>query len=201
MSVRFQSLFSSELRSHWITSAARRWAHGALSTLPVWSSSLERWGRGPTLCSWWTWSQVNPDTIMWTCAERVKTLCVFLDWFNMCPNCFSLFGPASQRDELSTWGSGPTLPPSDTRGTRTPAPQTDCALGCKRFGFFFLSDNMTHTCCSCMISNNFWMSQPCNVKSVFQQQKLYKVDRFYFFLVILFRLHRPHCSSSLNVLL
>lgn len=71
-------------------------------------------------------------------ADWFETLCLILH--NKCPNFFSLFGPAAQGDFLTAGGFGPALPPSDTGGTRTPAPQADCALGCQRF--VFVSNDM-----------------------------------------------------------
>ena len=57
--VLFSALSSGGRRFLWVTSAARRWARGALSTLLVSSSSSGLWGTDSTSCSSWTWSQVN----------------------------------------------------------------------------------------------------------------------------------------------
>lgn len=52
-------MFSADLRFHWVISAERRWARGALWTPLVSWSSLASWWRGRTSCSSWTWSQVR----------------------------------------------------------------------------------------------------------------------------------------------
>lgn len=80
-------LLSTDLRFHWVTSAARRWARGALWTaLGSWSSSGP-WGRSSTLCSSWTWSQVNSlhhqqyTTIITISKNNTNTLHYKLKYF------------------------------------------------------------------------------------------------------------------------
>lgn len=94
------------------------------------------WGceGGPPHCAlhglkarWTFFSTNNNKHKYFVCGTMLKSYGV-----NICPNLFSMFGPASERDEHPPWGFGAALPSSVTGCTGTPAPKEGPSPWCQR---------------------------------------------------------------------